>query len=316
MIAGNACDERPWLLVEASQEGVLRLATAIPSDRPKLQNLRQINVAGVPTFTDALQRYEQETGLQLRGIQCAMAMAGATSGEGLSLVRSRWTISRSGLQAIFERPAILLNDVAARAWATRSGTASIQTLRGFGSPDLGRAGRYGMIMVEEGVGAAIVDVDVDGEVRILETEAGHMDFGPSNEREERLARALRGAAPFVSWERLLMLDRHDAAWREACPEMLEAERPRCQAAILGRFCVNLMHAFGAWQGMMLTGSRVGRIVDGNSRTHFDAAFGGRRNFSRLISSAPVWRVDQNEAVLTGAAERLAHDFGPSLRAAA
>lgn len=316
MIGGIAGNERPWLLVEASQEGVLRLATAVPSDRPRLQNVRQVDVAGVPTFTDALQRYEKETGLQLRGIQCAMAMAGATSGEALSLVRSRWTISRSGLQAIFERPAILLNDVAARAWATRAGTASIQTLRGMSALSLSRPGRYGMIMVEEGVGAAIVDVDVDGEVRILETEAGHMDFAPSNEREEKLARALRGAAPFVSWERLLMLDRHDVAWRDACPEMLESERPRSQAAILGRFCVNLMHAFGAWQGMMLTGSRVGRILDGNSRTHFDSSFGGRRNFSRLISSAPVWRVDQNEAVLTGAAERLAHDFGPSLRAAA
>ena len=114
-----------------------------------------------------------------------------------SLVRSRWTISRVGLQAIFGTPPVILNDVAARAWATRSGTANIEPLRGVGMPSLSRPGRYGMVMVEEGVGAAIVDVDRDAGVRVLETEAGHMDFSPASEREERLAKAVRGSRPVV-----------------------------------------------------------------------------------------------------------------------
>jgi len=313
---GSDAQLRPWLLVEASHQGMLRVATAKPSQRPRLENIRQIDVGGVPTFTDALQRYEREAGLELRGVQCAIAMAGATSGESLSLVRSRWTISRSGLEAIFQRPAVVLNDVAARAWAIRAGTASIQTLRGMGSSDLARTGRYGMIMVEEGVGAAIIDVDRERQVRILETESGHMDFTPADQRDEKLAESARGTAPLASWERLLMLQRDDPAWRHAYPELAETERPRVQAGILGRFCVQLMHAFGAWQGIILTGSRTGAIVNPNSRASFEASFGGRRNFSRLISACPVWTVDQNEAVLTGAAERLAHDLGAELRIAA
>lgn len=316
MTSPHSPDGRPWLLIEASQEGVMRFATALPSARPRVENIREIDIRGLPTFTDALQQYERDSGTPLRGLECAMAMAGATSGEMLSMVRSRWTITRTGLAAVFGRPVTILNDVAARAWATRSGTAMIETVRGAGTLSLNRPGRYLMIMVEEGVGAAAVDVDRDCSIRILETEAGHMDFSPSNEREEKLANALKGDSPFVSWERMLMLERQDPVWAQACPEVLEAERPRMLAALLGRFSVNLMHAFGGWQGVMLTGSRIAEMTHATSRANFEASFGGRRGFSRLIISAPIWRIGQREAVLTGAAELLARNFELGLQEAA
>ena len=307
---------RPWLLIEASREGVIRFATAAPSSRPRISGIHEVEIQGVPTFTDVLQRFEREKGVPLSGLRCAMAIAGAASGETISLVRSRWTISRVGLQAVFGTQPVILNDVAARAWATRSGTANIEQLRGAGMPSFTRPGRYGMIMVEEGLGAAIVDVDRDAGVRVLETEAGHMDFAPTNDREERLAKAVRGAAATVSWEMVLMLDRFDPVWGKALPDLLEPERPRLQATLLGRFAINLMHTFGAWQGMMITGSRAGRMLEAGNRVYFDSSFATRRNFSRLIIGAPAWRVDQHEAVLTGAAERLAQEVQPGLSAAA
>ena len=306
----------PWLLVEASREGVLRFAAVAPSARPRVNDIHEIQIAGVPTFTDALQQFEREKGVPLRGLQCAMAIAGAASGETISLVRSRWTISRAGLHAVFGTDAVILNDVAARAWATRSGTANIEPVRGAGLPNFARPGRYAMIMVEEGLGAAMVDVDRDSGVRILETEAGHTDFSPTSDREERLAKAVRGAAAAVSWEMVLMLDRHDPVWSQACPDLLESERPRLHAALLGRFAINLMHAFGAWQGVMLTGSRAARMLESGNRVYFDSSFATRRNFSRLLIGAPAWRVDQHEAVLTGAAERLAYALQPAISAAA
>ncbi|MCH8616202.1 glucokinase [Sphingomonas sp. SM33] len=306
----------PWLLIEASREGVLRFATAMPSARPRIADLYEINVEGVPTFTDTLQQYQREKGLHLRGMQCAMAIAGAASGETISLVRSRWTISRAGLAAYFGTEPVILNDVAARAWAARSGTGIIEPLRGAGMPTFDKPGRYGMIMVEEGVGAAIMDIARDGSVSVLETEAGHMDFSPANDREERLAKAARGTYAVASWEMLLMLDRLDPVWTTACPEMLDTERPRMLANMLGRFAVNLMHSFGAWQGMLITGSRAARMLQADSRTHFGAAFSTRRNFGRLVVGSAAWRVDQHEAVLTGAAERLAQSMDRRLNAAA
>jgi glucokinase len=313
MLTPGVC---PWLLVEASREGVLRFASALPSDRPRLTDIKEMEVAGVPTFTDALQRYERETGVPLNGRLCAMAIAGAENGEAISLVRSRWTISRAGLAAVFGVQPAILNDVAARAWATRSGTANIEPLRGAGSPNFSRPGRYGMLMVDEGVGAAIVDVDRDASVRVLETESGHMDFSPTNEREERLAKAVRGAGAVVSWEMMLMLDRQDPVWSNACPDLPESERSRLQATLIGRFAINLMHSFGAWQGMMITGTRAGRLLESTNRIYFEAPFTTRRNFSRLVIGAPAWRIDQHDAVLVGIAERLAQDHSSKLRAVA
>jgi glucokinase len=316
MFGGNTSESRPWLMIEASSEGMLRFGTATPSDRPRLNNVRQIDIRGLPTFTDALQQFERESGIALRGLDCAMAIAGATSGESLSLVRSRWTITRSGLAAVFGKPVIIINDVAARAWGIRSGTANIDTLRGVGAPALTRTGRYIMLMVEEGVGAAVIDVDRDGVIRILETESGHMDFPASNEREEKLVRAMKGVQPHVSWEKMLMLERQSPLWAQACPEVTDSERPRMISNILGRLAVNLMHAFGAWQGVMITGGRGGRLLEASSRSAFDAAFNERRNFSRLVISCPAWRVEQREAVLTGAAECLAQAVHVPLRNAA
>ena len=116
MTIASAHGASAWLLVEASSQGVLRFATAEPSSRPRLTDIYELDIAGVPTFTDALQTYEREKGIRLRGMQCAMAIAGASSGEAISLVRSRWTISRGGLAAFFGTEPVILNDVAARAW--------------------------------------------------------------------------------------------------------------------------------------------------------------------------------------------------------
>ena len=87
MMTAGLADNRPWLLVEASAQGVLRVATASPSQRPRLQRVNELDISGVPTFTDGLQRIEREHGVALHGTKCAIAMAGATSGEALSLVR-------------------------------------------------------------------------------------------------------------------------------------------------------------------------------------------------------------------------------------
>jgi glucokinase len=316
MIGSSHSGVRPWLLVEASKEGVLRVATAIPSRRPRLLNVREIDISTTPTFTDALQKVGRENDVTLSGTRCTIAMAGATSGEALSLMRSRWTISRAGLAAIFEQPVTVINDVAARAWATRAGTATIVGVRGGGLPSFERLGRMIVLMADEGVGAAVIDIDRDGGVRILETEAGHMEFAPATETEFRLAQALKGTNVSTSWERVLMLDRSDPLWATACPELPEHERPRFLATLLGRLTVNLMTAFAAWNGVMLTGTKVNRILEGGRTPAFESAFPGRRNFSRLVMNTPVWRVDQHEAVLTGSAERLAYELGTELSSVA
>jgi glucokinase len=299
------------LVIEASLEGAVRFAVPTSSAPVGLSQLTQVDVGALPTFTDALQQFQRQTGIQLRGLECAMAIAGAASGETLSLVRSRWTISRSGLEAMFGKPVMIMNDLAARAWGMKVGTANLDTLRGFGLPDLNRPGRLMMVMVEDGVNAAIIDVDRQGRTRVLGTEAGHLDFAPTCEDEANLANALRGFSPASTWEKLLMLDRQDSVWSQACPGISESKRADLHAQILGRYCVNLMQVYGAWQGVMITGTRGARLLPAASRSAFESAFTARRNFSRLIGSCPAWHVDQRDAVLMGLAECLSYMEGPS-----
>src|SRR5205085_6619357 len=104
MTSAPPFNARPWLLIEGSKEGVLRFAAVAPSARPRVEQVLEIPIAALPTFTDALQQFERESGISLHGLDCAIAMAGAASGEMLSMVRSRWTITRNGLAAVFGRP--------------------------------------------------------------------------------------------------------------------------------------------------------------------------------------------------------------------
>lgn len=297
---------RRWLIADTSGDRKMRFATATPSERPRIEDILEIDVEGLPTFTDALQKYARESGNVLSELDCVLCMAGAVSGEMVHLQRSNWTITRGGLSALFNSKVRIINDVVARGWAMRSGHAQVSPVRGAGIPSLQKPGRMLKLLVAGGVGAAIVDVNREGKPRILETESGHMDFAPSNEREEKLAKALKGNEPTVSWERVLTVSKDDPVWQQALPELVGTEREKLQAGILGRMVVNLMHAHGAWQGVMLAGTPAKTLSSCSNRLGFDGAFLQRRPFSRLVGSAPVWWVDTREAVLTGGAELMAH----------
>ncbi|MEO5774892.1 MAG: glucokinase [Sphingomicrobium sp.] len=303
------------LLIDASREGLLRFAIIEPLARD-IRNVQEIDVHTVPTFTDALQSFAHENNLKLRGLNCIMAVASVTSEENVAIGRTRWMIARVGLGAIFGRPVTIINNVAAKAWALDAGTATLDDLRGGGVFDLSHRGRYIIINVDQGVGCALIEVDNSGEIRVSETEAGHMDFPPLSDVEATIAHAIRGSSPLASWEKMLVLDRHSSAWSAAGPKAMRGERQRFLASILGRFAVNLVNAYGAWQGVLVTGGTTANLLKGIGRTAFDEPFQGRRHFSRLIAACPAWHVRQKKAVLTGALQYLHHGMLIDLPAAA
>ncbi len=293
------------LLIDASREGILRFAIADSLDRD-VRNIREMDVRAIPTFTDALTRFAEENSLSLRGMPCVMAVASVTSEDTVAIGRSRWMIARGGLTALFGRPVTIINNVAAQAWALRSGNASIDDLRGAGAFDLSQRGRYIIINVDQGVGCALIDVDEAGQMRVSETEAGHMDFPPQSETELRISQAINGSSRLATWEKMLVLDRHSPAWGEAGPKAMRGERRRFLAAILGRFAVNLVNAYDAWQGVLITGGTTANLLKGVGRAAFDEPFHDRRQFSRLIAPCPAWHVRQKEAVLAGTLQCVTH----------
>ncbi|MCM8557528.1 glucokinase [Sphingomicrobium sediminis] len=297
--------ERHWLIIDTSASEGIRFSKVAPSDRPQLGPVHTVATEGQPTFTDVLQTYARQTGESLSNLEPLLCIAGAASGEMISLVRSNWTITRGGLSSLFGCRVRVINDVVARAWGVQSGLARVNSLRGSKpQPDFKSPGRMAMLFVGGGVGAAIVDIDREGYQRVLETESGHMDFAATTERELKVADAVKSTHSHVSWEQMLTLTRDDPAWN-ACPEMRDLERDKAMGEMLGRYITNLIHAHGAWNGVMLTGPRVASMTGGAAKIAFDGAFTHRRQFQRLMMQTPVWTVDQAESVLNGGAALMA-----------
>lgn len=289
-------DMTPWVVIDASYNGEVRINHVVPGPNPVVAPVRRYKWADLVTFSDGLLLYQRETGLALRDVPSVVAIAGAaTMGDGVHIARSRWTISRSGIAAILGRPPIIINEVVARAWAAQHSLPPVKRLRGRPAPDLREPGRYAFININEGVGAVALDIDEQGIVHISESEVGHLDFAPANADEAALAKASNPLAPIASWEHVLVADMDTVGitlgWDRA-------KLARVQAAVLGRFVVNVALAFGGWRGALLNGASVSQIVLGNEDA-FDAAFHDRRNFRRLIADLGCWRIEQHEPVLMG-----------------
>lgn len=296
---------RQWLIIDTSHAEGMRFTAVRPSDHPTIGAIHTVRTDGLPTFTDVLQAYARESGNNLAHFDPLLCIAGAASGESITLARSNWTITRTGISALFGTSVRVINDVVAMAWASMGGRSRASAIRGARmSPDFAKPGRMAMVFVGGGVGAAIVDIGRDGRVHILETEAGRMDFAASNERELRLADARRENESYVSWEQMLVTTESDAAW-QTLPDVRVEERQRLLGDLFGRYLANLIHAYGAWNGVMLAGPRIAQLSSGNARIAFDGAFTKKRPFGRLLMQTPVWSIDQNEAVLNGGAVLMA-----------
>lgn len=297
--------DRKWLIVDASPAGAMRFCEVIPSDTPLLGRVHSIRTEGLATFTDALQRFASETSNRLGDFEPLIAIAGAASGDRITLARSNWTITRAGLSSLFGTRVRIVNDVVAMAWGAQALNARLSSIRGGRArPDWTQPGRLAMLFVGDGVGAAIVDVDRDDARRVMETESGHLDFAPVSERELKIAEARRDAHQQASWEQMVTIDAHDPLWKDFS-ELRDTDRARLAGEWLGRLSVNLLHAHGAWDGLLLTGPRAGALTSGSARIAFDGAFTRRRTFQRLVSQVPVWTVEQSEAVLNGGAALMA-----------
>src|SRR3954470_4725452 len=138
-----------WVLADASTAGVVRFASTTPG-ATRLESIISLSGDAHPTFTDALLTYERESGVSLRGAECVLAIPAPPAGDAIPVSRSRWTISRSGLNAMFGRQVTVINDVAATAWSLLGNGGSSAKLEHFGGPafDFTRPGRWAVILID------------------------------------------------------------------------------------------------------------------------------------------------------------------------
>ena len=257
------------------------------------------------TLTDALLAYEKSSGKRLLGAACALGVLGVTFGEAVMFKRGNWAISRSGLRSIFGCDAIVINHVAACAWATVYGAGSnLDSLSAvtMDPPDFSRRGRWALTNVGGGVGLAVIDVDELGDIRVLECEMGHCGFAPATEEDRALAKAIAAQGhPLVSWEMVLVLSPGDPIWSAPRLPTTHAERAAMLARLLGRYVGDTVLAHGAWGGAIVTGKRIGETAAGAGLPGFNAGFESKPKYQRLIRATPRWRLAGQELTLAGCA---------------
>ena len=264
-----------WVLADASTAGIVRFASASPGSI-RLDSVMSMSGDAHPTFTDALLTYERESGVPLRGTECVLAIPAPPAGDAIPVARSRWTISRSGLNAMFGRPVAVINDVAATAWALL-GSAPSKLEQFGGAPfDFTRPGRWAVVMIDDGVNAAALDVAEGGRCHVTDGEAGNAGFSPSDDKEIELMRRLRQRYLHVSWELAL-----NAGWAESHAPAADRD---AWAALAGAFVGDCVLQLGAWSGVILTGRHVATLRDARRQILFGRRLEEKSRYGRVIAA--------------------------------
>jgi glucokinase len=287
-------DQRRWIMADASTAGTVRFGWTTPG-APRIESVCAMPSDKHPTFTDALLTFEREQGLPLRGAEFVLAVAAPPAGDAIPVARSRWTISRSGLAQMFGGSVAIINDVAATAWSLRGSTAAKLESFGGARPDLTRPGRWAVVLLDDGVNAATLDIDEEGRSMVIDGEVGNAGFAAADDEEYALAKRLRLQRSHVCWEAAL-----NAGWQEQ--HATAAER-LAWAGMAGAFVGDVVLQLGAWSGVILTGRHVHNLRDPLRQQRFTARMEDKSRYGRFVAMSPRFLLAQRDP-LEGAFELL------------
>ena len=282
------------------------------------------------SFSDVLRDFLGVTsGLgMMTPLSACFAVAGPVTEQGIRLTNLPWLMNAGALEREFGIPAVkLINDFAAVALSVEVLSADDLVTLQKGTP---RAkGVRVTLGAGTGMGVAWL-VWQSGRYIPLPTEAGHMDFAPTNELQFKLFDNLRVQFGHVSVERVLSgpglvnifnflveweggengahaeLQSHEAA--EVADLAFSQDHPIAMKAIdlfveiYGAFAGNLALAGLCRDGVYIAGGIAPKIIGKMQEGDFMKAFREKGRFSALMAEIPVHVVMNSKVGLIGAAE--------------
>lgn len=305
--------------------------------------LATLTPVGLKLHEDSLRRFASQDFLNLEALLTAylqplggkprracLGVPGPVLGGRCRTTNLPWELEEEALAArLGLTDAVLVNDVAALAWAFTAEPAPQLTPLRQGHP-LGHSPLL-VVGVGTGLGAAVL-VPCQGQFAVLATEAGHCDLAGEISREADLLPALASQMGRVSYERvvsgpgLVWLYRCFAGQRSRA-RILQARDPAklivserksdpaaasaCQALAryLGAFVGNLALVCLPAAGVVLAGSVAQAILGGDStgdlREVFFSALVARDRHQSLLASLPVSLLADPLAPLVGCGRLLA-----------
>ena len=261
--------------------------------------------------------------------ELAMAFAGPVEGELLKLTNNPWGIRPALMQEKLSIERFLvLNDFGAVAHAVASlGADAFTHLCGPDRP-IPDEGIVTILGPGTGLGVAAL-LRRDGQVHVIQTEGGHIDFAPLDPLEDRILGELRRSFRRVSVERLLsgrgLVNIYEAlAAIEDRPAVIHDERALWTAALTGsdslaaaaldRFCLILGAVAGdiaLIQGAnaVVIGGGLGLRLAGHlPDSGFRGRFIAKGRFERHLDDMPVKLITHPQPGLLGAAAAFARTY--------
>ena len=286
-----------------------------------LQDHRTLKCADYPTIADAARDYFAGAGSE-RIDRAVLAVAGPITGDIFVLNNGPWRFSIRALGPELGIEQLnVVNDFVAMAY----GVASLPEDRFSGiASEITDASTEGPWLVTgpgTGLGVAAI-LDPRDDIRVLESEGGHVGLAASNAREVEIAREVLQRFPVLPWERLVsgpglailyevMAKLDGRAVAPATPEditrrAIENQDPFCRS-VLDQFCQFLGSAAGDMallikaRRVCLVGGIVESILPFLRDSGFRARFVERGRYGDVLDDVPTLAVSGTDVGLIGAA---------------
>jgi glucokinase len=307
------------------------LLSRLDAGAPVLTDYLEFAVSEVEGALDAFRRYQASVGGALPK-RLALSVAAPVGGDSFVITQSGWRISQAELRSAFGFEEIIpVNDAAAVGLALGvMDLSDAVPLGGAGMPASPLPdGRYGLIHLDFGLGVSGLAVR-GADLRVIDTEAGHLTFAPESELEERLATQLRRLHGRVSYERLLSwealahlhgllaqeeglssqpLSSLEVVLKARAKDPLSVQALDCYARVLGQFAGDVSLAMGLDGGLFLGGRYIFEAIDHTDWIAFRERFEAKGRLTGFVRSLPTWAVANPASVLIGAARKLAGELG-------
>ena len=288
---------------------------------------RSLPVAGYASLVDAAQAYLAQAALG-EPVRAAISVALPVTGEVLNMTNHSWSFNVGETRAALGLDYLkLLNDYTALALALPVLSADQCLKVGAGKSLAG----HPRAVLGPGTGLGVSGVVPAGDHWVpLESEGGHVSYGPLDAREQQVIEVLREKLDHVSAESLVSgrgltniyeaLTRIEKGTGErlspgevselalARDSALALEAVSIFCNVLGTVAGNLALTLGARGGVYIGGGIVLKILDLFSCSNFRERFERHGRFTAYLRGIPTYVIDTEYPALTGAVVALGEAY--------
>lgn len=286
------------------------------------REVRRYQTAEHPAFVSALMHYLRDLKLEQQHLRSALAVAGAVRGDLINLTGSHWYISLTGVEAVLRAKPRALNECSAAALGlTTLEQSAFKLLPGTTTARrIETGGNYLLVSPGMGLGVAGLITDHDRLVPV-QSEAAHMSFAPVTEAEAKVADYLTRRGVTLTNEALIssggllamyaalsgassLMDRVDQVIGRAAHDAAALAAIECFIGALGRLIGDLSLAFGAWDGVFLSGALAQSLHRYLQQPLLRERMIAKTPMRRQLTQVPVSLVSAEGLELVGAAVSL------------